>query len=204
MTWLQTVDKLFPLTVLAAVVLFVAKEIIEAIRRRGDKARKARAIKGLLIEEIELNHWTIGSLRDTLETIEQQHKDDPSTEFALKVDASGGTHFRSYRPDQKGGAGSGRAIPLVHRKQFDTFLPALAELDKSLFEQVRNGYSRIGDLEHIRSSLIAYLAEEDPAEKRHLIAFPSYGLRVLREVDEAIRPLYKSFAGKELQKARIR
>lgn len=187
MAWAQTIEQLVPLTVLTAVVLFVTKETIEAIRRYKGKSRKAAAIQALLVEEMELNYRTIKSLRVILETIQRETEKDRETEFWLKTDASGASHFRFRRPETTGS--SGTAIPRVHRDHFDTFLPELAEIDKALFKHVREGYEPIGELEHVRRSLIALLAEEDPDEK-HLDGFTQYGLKVLQGVEERMRKLY--------------
>jgi hypothetical protein len=200
MTWLEALQQIAPLTVVTAIVLFVAKEIAEAIRRYKSRARKASAIRTLLIEEMELNNWTIKSLRSILKDIESRPAIDPDVTFLVRTDASGKLHYRHRDSD---GSGGGSSIPDVHRKHFDKFLPELAEVDKLLFEQARKGYEKLSDLEHVRTSLIANLAEEDPDEK-HLEGFPSYALRVIDDVEARMSNLYVFCSGRPFEKARLR
>lgn len=201
MTLLEALEKFAPLTVFTAIVLFVAKEVIEGIRRYKSRARKADAIRVLLIEELELNKWTIQSLRSTLKGIAGEMAVDSQSQFYLKRDASGRVHYRCRRSD--GGVG-GSAIPDVHRKHFDAFLPELAEVDKMLFEEARKGYGRIGQLEHVRNSLIAHLAEDDQDEQCHLQGFPSYGLQILDDVEKQMSAFYVFCSGRPFDKARLR
>ncbi len=201
MTWFEGLERLVPLTVVTAIVLFVIKEVIEVVRRQQSRARKTSAIRTLLIEEMELNNWTIKSLRSTLEAIDNQMESDPQTEFYLKKDASGAFHYR-YRISTGGDGGA--SIPHVHRKHFDAFLPELAEVDKRLFEEARKGYERIGQLEHVRSRLIAHLAEDDPDEKMHLQGFPSYALQVIDDVESQMSAFYVFCSGRPFEKIRLR
>lgn len=200
MTWLETLQNIAPLTVVTAITLFVAKEIAEAIRRRNSRARKASAIRTLLIEEMELNNWAIRSLRSILVDIESRPAGDPDVSFSVRTDATGKLHFRHRDADGRGG---GSPIPDIHRKHFDKFLPELAEVDKWLFEEARKGYEKLGDLEHVRTSLISNLAEEDPAEK-HLEGFPSYALGVIDDVESRMSKLYVFCSGQPFAKARLR
>lgn len=201
MTWLEIVEKFAPLTVVTAVILFVAREVIEGVRRYRSRARKAKAIRILLVEELELNKWAIQSLRNILKGIASEMEFDPKSEFHLKRDASGGVHYRCRRSD---GGGGGSAIPDIHRKHYDAFLPDLAEVDKVLFEEARKGYEGIGQLEHVRNSLVAHLAEDDPEEQCHLQGFPSYGLRVLDDVEKQMGALYVFCSGRPYEKGRLR
>lgn len=200
MTWLETLQQFAPLTVVTAIVLFVAKEITEAVRRYRGRARKAGAIRTLLIEEMELNNWSMKTLRGILKDIESRPEIDPDVEFFVRIDASGKLHFRHRGSD---GSSGGSAIPDIHRKYFDRFLPELAEVDKRLFEKARKGYEKLSELEHVRTSLIANLAEEDPDEK-HLNGFSSYALCVIDDVEQRMGNLYVYCAGQPFEKARLR
>ncbi len=200
MTWLETLQQIAPLTVVTAILLFVAKEITEAIRRYKGRARKAQAIRTLLIEEMELNNWSIKTLRHILTIIESWPEIDPGVKFFVRIDASGKLHFRRRESD---GDMGGSAIPDIHRKHFDKFLPELAEVDKRLFEEARKGYEKLSELEHVRTSLIANLAEEDPDEN-HLDGFSSYALHVIDDVERRMSNLYVYCAGRPFEKVRIR
>ena len=198
--WLETLQKIVPLTVVTAIVLFAAKEIAEAIRRYKSRARKASAIRMLLVEEMELNNWSIKSFRSILKDIESRLELGLDVVFFVRTDASGKLH---YRHRDSNGSGGGSPIPDVHRKHFDKFLPELAEVDKQLFEEARKGYEKLSDLAHVRTSLIANLAEEEPDE-RHLDGFSSYALRVIDDVEERMGNLYVFCSGRPFEKARLR
>lgn len=205
MPWLEVIEKFAPLTVVTAIILFVAKEISEAIRRSRGRARKAKAIRILLVEELELNKGAIKTLRNILKGIVSQSEFDFETntksEFYLRRDASGGIHYRCRRSD---GGDSWSEIPNIHRKHFDAFLPEIAEVDRVLFEKARKGYERIGELEHLRNSLIARLDENDPDECFPLHGFASWGLGVLDDVEKQMSAFYVFCSGRPFVKARIR
>jgi hypothetical protein len=198
MTWVQYIESFAPVTVVAAVVLFVAKEGVEVVRRYRARQRKLKAIKVLLTEELERNYWALTTLTDTLKTI-GKHIDHEGV-FFIRSDATGNLHFRYSARDVGEG---GNSIPDVHTEHFDEFLPQVAELDEKFFGQMREGYKLMPELLHIRDSLVAYVSETDPAEKR-LDGFYQYGLRVLSDVETQIKPLYKSITGEELVKSRVR
>lgn len=201
MSWYQSLDPIAPLTVIVAISIFVLKELIESLRRYKARARKADLIRSLIIEELELNKWTITSLKRILEEIKSSIDGDPGSQFLLKRDASGGIHFRRIRSD--GGVG-GSAIPDVNRKNFDRFIIDLAEVDKNLFDKVRMGYAQIGDLAHIRNSLVAYLSEEESDKQFLLRGFPSYGLETLASIESKMATLYVFCSGKPFETARLR
>ena len=200
MTLLDTLQQFAPVTVVSAIVLFVAKEITEAIRRYKARARKAGAIRTLLIEEMELNNWSMNLLRRILKDIESRPEIDPDVEFFVRADASGKLHFRHRNSD---GSSGGSVIPDIHREYFDKYLLELAEVNKRLFEEARKGYEKLSELAHVRSSLIANLAEKDPDEK-HLDGFPSYALPVIDDVEQRMSNLYIYCSGRPFEKARLR
>lgn len=200
MTWLETLQQIAPLTVVTAIALFVAKEVTEGIRRYKSRSRKASAIRILLVEEIERNNYSIHSLRHILRGTQGWAELDPRVTFSLRTDASGRLHYRRNESD---GGYAQSPMPNVHRKHFDRFLPDLAEVDSELFEQARKGYEKLAELDHIRNSLIALLAEKDLGD-RDLEGFSQYALHVIQDVEMGLGSLYTFCTGNSLEKKRMR
>jgi hypothetical protein len=88
---------ILPITVVAAIILFVTKEVFEFFRRRSERSRRLSAIKLLLAEEIEKNHWAHASMFRALEDIKELSESFPDAEYRLHVARNGTEHIRVKR-----------------------------------------------------------------------------------------------------------
>jgi hypothetical protein len=66
MEWLPSI---LPVTVVAAITLFVLKEVLEFIKRWRADRRKGQAYRKVLARECELNLWAQWRLKETLREI---------------------------------------------------------------------------------------------------------------------------------------
>jgi hypothetical protein len=197
---MESLLSILPVTVLAAVVLFVLKELFEGVRRYRGEERKKQALRTLLARECELNHWAIKSIRDIVETIRDESED--GTQFEFIFPKSGKVLFRYKHPDSEYKSGSNLAE--THREVMDKNLLEVATLDKKLYSALQPAYDAVADLEHVRQSLIYYVDPEDDQDKMHLDGFTHYALRELGDVFKELASLYKECTGNELEKHRLR
>ncbi len=124
-------------TAVVAILLFLVKEFLEILRRRSEKNRKINAIKILLAEELEKNYWALVSIFRVLNTLKEAFQLYPRAVFWLHIARDGAEHFRmKEEPEDKYSFGC--PIPKYHTVMYERLLPTLAELDKSLFEVVKN------------------------------------------------------------------
>lgn len=192
-----------PATVVAAVLLFIAKEVIEAVRRYRADARKVQALKALLARECELNLWPIKSLRDIFKNVPKLDDENPEILVTIEQRPSGRAiaRIRSY----DGGSGSTRTVPDVHRDLMSKHIFEVAALDRKLFEVFEPAYDSLATLEHVRESLVHIHESEEEADNPDLLrGLADYGLGELKKVEAALGALYLHCTGKNLETHRLR
>lgn len=203
---LTTISMFVPVTVISAVALFIVKELVEVVRRFRADRRRIMAMKMLLAEEIEQNHWTYNILKRTLQVIGDILRDYPNPSFRIVRTQSGRELFR-YRHDAEDDAGfeSGHPLPAVRQEQYERLVLDIASMDKQLFSLARTAYDAIKEMEHVRSSLVDMLDRVDPEISDGFFeSFLAYADDELNDTYEEMKPFYFHIAGKELTENRMR
>jgi hypothetical protein len=195
----STVSDVFPVTVIVAIAIFLLKEVIETIRRARADGRKRRALKTLLAAEIERNHFTIRRLSEVLKDVEAARAAGDVIE--IRRDTNGRPMLRVQTSKRE----SVVPVPVVHTEAIGKHLLELASLDPGLFEQAVATSDALGELEHVRSSLVEFVsAKAAGAEFVPLAGFSQYGLREASRALDALKALYLLCAGAPLKEARVR
>ncbi|WP_343503683.1 hypothetical protein [Alloyangia pacifica] len=190
--------RLLPVTVVVAISLFVVKEVLEGKRRRQGNSRKRRAVCRLLANEIERNHWSIKSLRESLGSVERA-LGSPNEEFTVITDTLGG---RLVRGTDDGEMTFERPIPTAHLEGLASNLMLLAELDETLFEQALITGDALKELEHVINLLIDY--GSDDSKRWMLDTYPDYARSELAEIEGTISNFYVKLTGQSLKAHRLR
>jgi hypothetical protein len=192
MNWLPVV----PITVVAAIVLFLIKEAVEYLRRKRSDGRKRLAIKTLLAQECERNHWTLKSLRRCLDSIEDKTE---TRSYELARDANQSPLFRVI----DGGGSASWPIPRVYRDAADKFIMDSALLDKSIFSKLLPTFDAVAELEHVRNSLMHQLQSQED-EVGDIVSFAQYARETLDDVYSSLNELYSECTEETLKKFRLR
>jgi hypothetical protein len=190
-----------PVTVIAAVSLFVIREVLDFRRKKGERRRKSLAAKSLLKFEIERNNYTKNRLFQILEDINNNFDgvEGPS-EFELNKTPSSDDYYTRIDPGMDEPLQSGSPLPRVHMEEFERWLPIIAEVDQKLFKSTMTMYTTIFELEHLRSGLVDYISDE-----RHMLeGFVSYALNQSEDMDTAFKKYYKEIANTEEIPIRMR
>ena len=197
---LRAVGTVLPAVGWLAIILFALRElIIEPFRKRAERSRKKSAIKLLLGEELERNHWALVAMFGVLEVFDKY----PRAVLWLHTGRNGSEHFRmKVEPGDE--YDSSQVIPRFCTAMYEKLLPALAELDKALFEIVRTTYEAVAVLGYHRETLTGFLAGEDlapdPAITKHFLS----GFAKEKDAYYAVlNKGYKSLTGKELKAWRV-
>jgi hypothetical protein len=188
-----------PITVIAAVLLFFVKEVIEAVRRRNANARRKRAFRTLLARECELNHWTYMVLHELLSDIRRDLKAGNRTEYQAREDGSGAKIFKMVK-HERNTLSTERPLPPVQTRLMDNVMLEVATIDGSLFTLLEVAFDEVNQMGHVRDSLMSNVTDT----KQHLGTFADYGLEVLAGVKAALDALYRECTGAELKDARVR
>ncbi|ENM5776229.1 hypothetical protein V4V55_003694 [Vibrio mimicus] len=136
------------ISIIVAIVLFVAKEIIDTYRKYNANLRKKNALKVLLSEEIELNHWTWLKVRDLIETVKSV---PTNTQFLITTSTSGSERFEYVRED---GGGGGQGFPPVYEDLINKLIIEIAELDKSFYIVAIDYTKALAELNHLRAGIV--------------------------------------------------
>lgn len=188
------IDSILPVSVLAAVVLFIVKEIVEFFKRSTERQRKISAYKILLSEELEKNLWTLNYLTSICHAIDDEH----FTGISYRRTPSGSEQV-AVHVGREGGYG-----PLwnVYSSIFDKAVVDLAVIDKKLFEKSKTTYECLAEARHIRNSIVRIC--EDESLNEYVQTFPGYALGVLKEATDALDALYIECTGKKLDRPKLR
>lgn len=195
---LADAGRFLPITVVAAIVLFVVKEGLEANRRRKTDARKRKAIRRLIADEIERNHWTIKRLRDGVLQIERRILELDST-LMIRVGALG---ERYVRREEGGEMASEFPIGRVHSEALSSNLLLLAEIDEAIFEEALEVSDAFKELDHVLKSMIEHLSNDN--DTGFLEGFADYARNEIADCEKTLRCFYKSVTGRSLKEHRVR
>ncbi len=192
MEWLPS---LLPVTVVAAITLFVLKEVLEFIKRWRADRRRSHAFRTLLARECEVNHWAHWRLEGTLREIHEDEERGVKADYVATELPGGDALWRRTRP---GGEYSGGGLPDARTDLMSKLMVDVATLDKKLFVPLEAAYDSLITMRHIRASLIRFVSSEDEEDQMHLQGFPEYGLGELEGVKEDLDRLYRECTGRSL------
>lgn len=189
----------FPITVIAAMTLFILKEIFEAIKKSNERKRKIRALKLLMAEEIELNYWVFKQIESLIRGVDENFKNIASV-FRVKKSKAGVERFECERED---GGGWGQGFPAVRDDRYHKLAVEIASLDELFYGKLSNCYLSIAELKHFRDGVYSYIDED--GEKKELVGgFLSYVKSGLPKIYIDLNDLYLFCKGKNLETHRLR
>ncbi|MBY6157249.1 hypothetical protein [Pseudooceanicola nitratireducens] len=190
--------KLLPITVVVAIVLFVVKEGLEARRRLKANERKRKAVRRLIADEIERNHWTIKRLRDGVSEIESHILKDDSA-LMIRASAIGERYFRR---EEGGQMAMQFPIGRVHAEALSSNLLALAEIDEAIFEEALKASDALKELDHVLKSMIEHLSNDN--DRGFLKGFADYAKRKIADCEKTLQGFYKNVTSRALEEHRVR
>lgn len=212
MTWLTLLEgwltdvpagKYLPVTVTAAIVLFVVKEVLEIRRKRQERVRKTNAAKLLLSQELEKNHWALVSFFRILTEMKVAETDAPRAVFRLHVARDGSEHFR-IKEEPEDESESGFWIATFQTSLYEKHLATLAEYDQALYKVVNETYKEVFELIHYRETLTSFLAGESNAPADMTRRFLSDMAAEKDDYYNALNKSYRAFTCNDLKAVRLR
>ena len=195
-------NSILPITVVAAIALFVIREVVESLRRRGANRRRISAIKKMLARECEQNNWFLRRLGDAFRGGAVGLLQEPQIKLRIVTNSINEPQLLSQFAD--GDMFSQMPVPKCHRKALESHLLDVAIVDKTLFALMEEAYSSVLEMEHVRSSLLENLSGERKDDDDFIISFLEYGLREFDDAKASIEALYRGCTGKVLTEFRLR
>ncbi len=177
-----------------AIVLFILREGLEYYRKNKGQERKLYAAKSLLAFEAERNYYSQKTIFNVIRDIKEHHELNTNSKYYAIISSAGDARY-CRRDDGDEHVSSGMQVPKLHMSELDRWLPTIAELDKKLFEKVMAMYLTMLELEHLRSSLMRYLLNEEEEGQFWLEGFSEYALGHTEEMEKSFKDYYKLCSG---------
>jgi len=195
---------LLPVTVVAAIFLFFLRELVDLFKKRSDIKRNIEAIKLLIADEIEKNHWSLVSMFRVLTSLKEDFESNDNAVHQLRTARNGSEHFES-KGDPTEGFFSSQPIPKFHTVMYEKLIQDIAALDKDLFFAIHSTYEEINELIHYRDSIIDYLSgEESPLVSMVTKDFFSDFVEEENDYYGHLNKTYKLLKNKELKTWKLR
>lgn len=193
-------SNIFPFTVLVAIVLFVTKEVLETIKKWKEKKRKIRAMKLLLAEELELNHWVWKEMQLLVARVQDELKLPKGSKFQIKKSKAATERFECIRPN---GSVWGQGFPPVHEEQYHKLAVEVASADEQFYALLSKCYKAVAELKHFRNGVYSYI-DDDGDENKFREGFTTYVKDGLPDIYNAMNALYEFCTERKLETHRLR
>lgn len=191
-------DSFLSATIVVAIILFFAKEILESIRRYRARERARRANRLLLKRECELNYWVYTCLFRIASQLQADVNSGVDETYAVARRSDQSIAFRTLHID----GFSETTIPPTRIAVIEKLLLDAASNDGSLYEVLQQAYEAMIDMEHVRESLFRHVEDEDG--DGFLAGFHNFALNELADSLVALRALYKECTGEVLTTWQVR
>lgn len=146
--------ELLPITVYAAIILFIIKECWEIVKAKRKSNKTKRTINILLKYEIELNFWSLKSFFKLVESLNEYESLD---EIKLSLNKGIESNY-CVKIKEPGGGFSGQAVPPFHFERFNSLLFQIGELGERTYEKIQTAYSTLRELDDYRTQALNLFA----------------------------------------------
>lgn len=191
-----------PITVSAAIALFLVREVLEGWRRWRGNARKRIALRNLLARECELNLWALKCLHRAVRAAREALRTDPPQPFFIEIKRGGHDYWRHAYAS--GELRQGGSLPPARKTTMEGAALTLAELDRDLFKALEGALDAIAEMDHVRGTLIDLTETEDELMKGLFGSFTGYAFEEMHLIYAGLNGLYKECTGRRLATAKIR
>ena len=182
--FLVDAGELLPATLVGAILLFVARELLEMRRRHIASGRKRKAVRRLLADEIERNHFQLKRMRNCINLLERSLH-EPRAKLEVFSNTNGDYTMRLA---EEQGLLSQIPIGEVHKAVLSANLLEIAMVDGEVFDGALKANDALNELEHVRISLIEQSIDTDSP---WIIGFPDYALNEVSNAEGTLKKLYK-------------
>ncbi|QWN38400.1 hypothetical protein R1T44_09730 [Cobetia amphilecti] len=148
-------------TLVSGIFLFLLKQFCDYRNEVSVRTRKISACKLLILQETKLNLDSLTCMLSILNEIEALEREGGESKFTLSIREMGNEYLIGELDDV---LKISRPIPQSFDNVYHKVLLDVAELNKSFFFSVQNGYEGLSKLKHIHSGLIKCLQAEQNNE----------------------------------------
>lgn len=192
---------ILPITAMAAILIFIAKEILDFIKSRKRSKKTKEIIKLLLAYEIELNFWTLKNLFNLLVELNKYKSLD---DLNLSIKRGIETNYSATIVHINNDSFYGQAIVPFHTERFERMLFHIGELGEKSYDKIQTAYSSLNELNDYRLQTINLFAKDE------WIDLPNHTFDVLKGISndydkyyQDLNSAYMCLTGKQLKQHRL-
>jgi len=192
---------ILPITAMAAILIFIAKEILDFIKSRKRSKKTKEIIKLLLAYEIELNFWTLKNLFNLLAELNKYKSLD---DLNLSIKRGIETNYSATIVHINNDSFYGQAIVPFHTERFERMLFHIGELGEKSYDKIQTAYSSLNELNDYRLQTINLFAKDE------WIDLPNHTFDVLKGISndydkyyQDLNSAYMCLTGKQLKQHRL-
>lgn len=197
----MTIESWLPPTAMVALVLFIAREIFDLIKKKKADQRKVKALKAYLARECELIKWTIlklFALANDINTI-------GGSDGHLTVEKLRDGSFGIKRLDENGEWRSSYVIRFLDYDAFKKYFLDIASIDDDFFNKYEDACTAVAELRHVFDSLLDWERELNMMQRESFLAsLAEYANVEIKEVEQTLTDFYKYCTGKPHLPHRLR
>lgn len=182
-----------PPTALVALILFMARELSEYLKRKNADKRKKKALKLFIARECELIRWTVSKITYAVEYLQSTRFDARS----LVVERFGSSRYIFGEYGLNGELERSYVVDVVDLNSFGKYFLDIAAIDDEFFKIYDEANSAA---EVVRQALDSFV-KSDIFEKieggsRFSNGFSNYAVSELKGAEEVLAKLYTYCTGK--------
>ena len=195
------IDNWLPPTALVALVVFMARELFDYLKRRGAERRKKEALKLYIARECEFIKWTIDKITYAVEYIHLARFDART----LIVERFGSSRYIFAEYGLNGELDRSYVVDVVDLNTFGKYFLDIAAIDDEFFKIYDEAHSAAAVVRHALDSFVkSDIFEKIEGGSRFSNGFSNYAVSELKGAEEVLTRLYQYCTGKEAIPHRLR
>lgn len=172
----------FPITVIAAILLFTLKEVLEACRKAREKRREAKAIRALLVRECVKNIRQLSALQRIIVMLSGRTSEESPAKVRVETDKMNNKQI-IVTYDVINPVEESSYFPCVTTESLRSHLLKSASVEKDLYNSMQNAYNNLSDARIILENMMLLCVHAEQIE----LEISMFASHCINDVDKAIQ-----------------
>lgn len=195
------IENWLPPTAFVALIVFIARELFDYLKRRGADRRKKEALKLYIARECEFIKWTIDKITYAVEYIHLARFDART----LIVERFGSSRYIFAEYGLNGELDRSYVVDVVDLNTYSKYFLDIAAIDDEFFKIYDEAHSAAAVVRHALDSFVkSDIFEKIEGGSRYSNGFSGYAVSELKGAEEVLMRLYKYCTGKDEMPHRAR
>lgn len=176
---LENIDDFLPITVFAAITLFVLKELVEARRRQIANRNIKKVLVALIGSELKGNYKAL-SLNINVFNLTASYLKGENVKCEFHSSLAGDDYCVIKKVDYE----LQSPIPILKTNRFESLVEKIVELDQTLFDYINEAYNQIALVNRARDIVVSILSG---SKNQQELDYANYILNLIEVESEKIK-----------------